>query len=92
MKIVMASSIKLRNLVKKRGHDFTNSIVYEIPSSGCGSSYFEESGCALPTGLNDRLVNVRLYRTNSVLDEADHLPRWKDARNNTHNTKTQQQH
>ena len=61
-----------------------DSLVYQIPCSGCDSSYYGETCRGFDTRVKEHKADLRHHRPSSALvdhvDKAGHLPKWKEAK------------
>ena len=83
--LITSAGTKIRNLVKESNYTANeNSLVYQIPCSGCDTSYFGETGRGLEIRLKEHKADMRHHRKTNALvchaEEKDHLPEWKNVK------------
>ena len=85
MNIASTSGEKIHDLIreKKQQKSNTDSAVYRIPCSGCDMAYYGETGRGFNTRIYEHRADVRHHRNSNAMvvhvDEAGHLPNWKEA-------------
>ena len=85
LKIVSASGKQIGQLLvrKKSKKADLDSVVYQIPCSGCDKAYYDETGRGLKKRIQEHKNDIRNHRTTKALvvhiDEEGHLPKWSDA-------------
>ena len=84
MQVCIVSGQKIGDMVRhqKRPQN-QNSVVYEIPCTGCQKSYIGETGRGLNTRVAEHKRDLRHHRTSNALvvhvDECGNLPGWDRA-------------
>ncbi|XP_069982210.1 uncharacterized protein [Penaeus vannamei] len=84
-KIASTSGGKIHSIIRdnKQPRNNPNSAVYRIPCTSCDNAYFGETGRGFNTRVNEHRADVLHHRTSNAMvihvDEAGHLPNWKEA-------------
>ena len=83
VKVAMNSGSQIRDMVCGHlgGRDkCENSVVYEIPCSGCFKTYVGETGRGVETRLKEHKQDVKYHHTSNAIvlhiEKCKHLPIW----------------
>ena len=86
VRVATSSGQKIKDMVKtkeEKKHS-ENSVVYEIPCTGCYRTYVGETGRGVKTRLREHKNDVRHHRTSNAIvvhiDECHHLPNWEETK------------